>query len=143
MEALRAGSRSRLQLRPVADLNPSQARLEREFNLALITTAPTVVYRCLKTNGEEVECSNPTDLPPANVRAAVLEPYVRMEVITPKDYVGMLMELCQYRRGVRRVGGVVGRGEGQGTVEQAGAGRPVGVSGRRALRCNFSLLRHL
>ena len=83
----------------LTSLKSLQARLEREFNLSLITTAPTVVYHCITTKGETIECSNPADIPaPAN-RRAILEPFVKMEVITPKEYVGMLMELCQTRRG--------------------------------------------
>ncbi|KAL3152218.1 hypothetical protein ABBQ32_001303 [Trebouxia sp. C0010 RCD-2024] len=76
-----------------------QERLEREYDLDLIITAPTVVYKAMLTDGEEVTVDNPCLLPDAARREYISEPYVRMEVITPKDYVGTLMELCQGRRG--------------------------------------------
>ena len=74
-------------------------RLEREFNLALIATAPSVEYRVRKTNGESVIVDNPADLPPAQNIDYIEEPYFRVSIITPKDYTGTLMELCQSRRG--------------------------------------------
>ncbi|DBA76578.1 TPA: hypothetical protein ACH3X2_008633 [Trebouxia sp. C0005] len=76
-----------------------QERLEREYDLDLIITAPTVVYRCMLTDGEEVTVDNPCNLPDAAKREYISEPYVRMEIITPKDSVGTLMDLCQARRG--------------------------------------------
>ena len=74
-------------------------RLEREFGLSLIATAPSVEYRVTKTNGEMVKVDNPADLPPAQNIDFIEEPYFRVSIITPKDYTGTLMELCQSRRG--------------------------------------------
>ncbi|GBG64276.1 hypothetical protein CBR_g41196 [Chara braunii] len=76
-----------------------QERLEREYNLNLITTAPSVVYRVHTTSGDVIEVDNPAALPDAGKRQFIEEPYVRLEVITPKDYIGTLMELAQNRRG--------------------------------------------
>eukprot|EP00252_Welwitschia_mirabilis_P000322 TRINITY_DN10358_c0_g1_i1.p1 TRINITY_DN10358_c0_g1~~TRINITY_DN10358_c0_g1_i1.p1 ORF type:complete len:681 (-),score=127.58 TRINITY_DN10358_c0_g1_i1:153-2195(-) len=76
-----------------------QERLEREYNLNLITTAPSVVYKVLCTNGAIVECSNPSALPDPAVRKSIEEPYVKVEMFTPKEYIGGLMELAQDRRG--------------------------------------------
>ena len=76
-----------------------QERLEREYDLDLITTAPSVVYRVRLRDGSEVEIQNPAELPPRDRIEAFLEPYVRASIFTPKDYVGTLMELCQDRRG--------------------------------------------
>ncbi|HXL03810.1 MAG TPA: translation elongation factor 4 [Bacillota bacterium] len=76
-----------------------QERLEREFDLNLITTAPTVVYQVEKTSGEMVEIDSPAKLPPASKIQAILEPYVQAVIITPSDYIGPVMELCQERRG--------------------------------------------
>ncbi|XP_042017027.1 translation factor GUF1 homolog, chloroplastic-like [Salvia splendens] len=76
-----------------------QERLEREYNLSLITTAPSVVYRVTCTSGDIVECSNPSLLPEAGNRRLIEEPYVKIEMLTPKDYIGALMELAQDRRG--------------------------------------------
>ena len=74
-------------------------RLEREFGLALIATAPSVEYRVTKTNGEMVKVDNPADLPPAQSVDTIEEPYFRVSIITPKEYTGTLMDLCQTRRG--------------------------------------------
>ncbi|KAJ8625526.1 hypothetical protein MRB53_034056 [Persea americana] len=76
-----------------------QERLEREYNLTLITTAPSVVYRVNCINGDTVECSNPSMLPEPGKRRSIEEPYVKIEMLTPKDYIGPLMELAQDRRG--------------------------------------------
>ena len=76
-----------------------QERLEREFNLDLITTAPNVVYRVTKTNGEVLMVDNPLDYPdPADIQLAE-EPFVKASLIAPQEYVGNIMELCQDRRG--------------------------------------------
>lgn len=76
-----------------------EERLEREFNLDLITTAPSVIYEITKRNGETVQIDNPTNYPdPAEIESA-REPVVRASIITPTDYVGGLMDLCQDRRG--------------------------------------------
>ncbi|GFQ03676.1 translation factor guf1 homolog chloroplastic [Phtheirospermum japonicum] len=76
-----------------------QERLEREYNLSLITTAPSVVYRVNCINGDTVECSNPSLLPEPGSRRSIEEPLVKIEMLTPKDYIGALMELAQDRRG--------------------------------------------
>lgn len=76
-----------------------QERLEREYNLALITTAPSVVYRVNCADGDIVECSNPSMLPEPGKRRSIEEPYVKIEMLTPKDYIGSIMELAQDRRG--------------------------------------------
>ncbi|TXG60223.1 hypothetical protein EZV62_014796 [Acer yangbiense] len=76
-----------------------QERLEREYNLSLITTAPSVVYRVNCINGDTVECSNPSLLPEPGQRTSIEEPFVKIEMLTPKDYIGSLMELSQDRRG--------------------------------------------
>ncbi|KAA8531236.1 hypothetical protein F0562_005945 [Nyssa sinensis] len=76
-----------------------QERLEREYNLTLITTAPSVVYQVNCVNGDTVECSNPSLLPEPGQRRSIEEPFVKIEMLTPKDYIGPLMELSQDRRG--------------------------------------------
>jgi len=76
-----------------------QERLEREYDLDIITTAPGVVYRVKPTKGEEFLVDNPADLPDPTKREYIEEPYVKLEVITPEEYVGPLMELAQSRRG--------------------------------------------
>ncbi|MGN0961090.1 MAG: translation elongation factor 4 [Christensenellales bacterium] len=77
-----------------------QERLEREFDLDLITTAPTVNYRITKTNGDIIEISNPADMPETQSIAFMEEPMVKVNIFTPPDYVGELMKLCQEKRGV-------------------------------------------
>ncbi len=77
-----------------------QERLEREYNLDLITTAPSVVYRVTTNKGEVIYIDNPSTLPEPNHRTSIEEPYVKLEMITPEEYVGTLMELCQTRRGI-------------------------------------------
>ena len=79
-----------------------QERLEREFDLDLVTTAPSVVYKVIKTDGETIQIDNPTNLPPVQEIAWMEEPFVDAQVITPQDYVGAIMELCQDKRGVFR-----------------------------------------
>jgi GTP-binding protein LepA len=74
-------------------------RLEREFNLALIATAPSVEYMVHKTDGQVLKVDNPADLPMTNYIASIEEPFFRVSIITPKEYTGSLMELCQERRG--------------------------------------------
>ena len=78
----------------------AQERLEREYNLSLVTTAPSVVYRVHKTNGEIVEIDNPSNLPAAQYRDYIEEPYVKVQVITPNEFVGTLMDLSQSKRGI-------------------------------------------
>ncbi len=77
-----------------------QERLDREFDLGLITTSPSVIYKVHKTDGEVMELYNPSELPAPNDISYVEEPFVSAEIITPKDYVGNIMEICQNRRGV-------------------------------------------
>ncbi len=77
-----------------------QERLEREYDLNLITTAPSVIYRVTKTDGSVIMVDNPALLPDANHRELIEEPIVTANIIVPNDYVGALMELCQSRRGV-------------------------------------------
>ena len=76
-----------------------QERLEREYNLDLVTTAPSVIYHVIKTNGETLRIDNPTNLPPAAEIEYMEEPIVNANIMTPTDYVGSIMELCQDRRG--------------------------------------------
>ncbi|MCI9063541.1 MAG: elongation factor 4 [Clostridia bacterium] len=76
-----------------------EERLDREFDLGLITTAPSVIYKVHKTNGQVIEIYNPTELPPQVEIAYIEEPIVTANIITPKDYVGGIMEMCQNRRG--------------------------------------------
>jgi GTP-binding protein LepA len=77
-----------------------QERLEREYDLDLVTTAPSVIYKVHKTNGEELLIDNPTNLPPTVEIDFMEEPMVKADIMVPKDYVGNVMELCQERRGV-------------------------------------------
>ena len=77
-----------------------QERLEREYNLGLIMTAPSVVYHVYRTDGTMREVSNPADLPPQTEIDHIEEPYVKATVIVPKDYVGAVMEISQEKRGI-------------------------------------------
>lgn len=77
-----------------------QERLEREYDLDLVTTAPSVIYKVKKTNGDLLEITNPTNLPAVDEIEHMQEPMVRAQIMTPSDYVGPIMELCQDRRGV-------------------------------------------
>ncbi|MFK4300703.1 MULTISPECIES: translation elongation factor 4 [unclassified Paenibacillus] len=76
-----------------------QERIEREFNIPLITTAPSVIYRIKLTNGETIQIDNPSNYPEIGRIEHVEEPYVRAGIIVPNDYVGTVMELCQTKRG--------------------------------------------
>lgn len=76
-----------------------QERLEREYNLKLITTAPSVIYHVYKTNGEMIKIDNPSNLPPPTEIDHIKEPYVKATVIVPNDYVGAVMEISQEKRG--------------------------------------------
>ena len=77
-----------------------QERLEREYDLDLVTTAPGVVYRVHKTDGEMIELTNPSNLPDSSKIEYMEEPFVSAEIMVTKDYVGAIMQLCQERRGV-------------------------------------------
>ena len=79
-----------------------QQRLEREFDLDLVTTAPSVVYKVNKTDGAQVMIDNPTNLPPMQEIESMEEPFVDASVITPQEYTGAIMELCQEKRGIFR-----------------------------------------
>ena len=76
-----------------------QERLEREFDLDLVTTAPSVIYKVYLTNGECIDLSNPSDLPDVTTIVKMEEPIVKAEIILPSEYIGTVMELCQQRRG--------------------------------------------
>lgn len=76
-----------------------QERLEREFDLDLITTAPSVIYEVDKTDGETIDVSNPSEMPEQTTVAKVREPFVKATISAPNDYVGPVMELCQSKRG--------------------------------------------
>lgn len=77
-------------------------RLEREFNLNLISTAPTVVYKVEKTTGEKFDLENPADMPDPTQIAKLEEPYVKLSVHTPSEYIGAILKLCEDRRGVQQ-----------------------------------------
>ncbi|MEG2337951.1 MAG: translation elongation factor 4 [Clostridium sp.] len=77
-----------------------QERIEREFNLDLVTTAPSVIYKITKANGELIELTNPTNMPDPSEIDYMEEPMVKASIISPSDYVGPVMDLCQNRRGV-------------------------------------------
>ncbi|MBH0188833.1 MAG: elongation factor 4 [Nitrospira sp.] len=79
-----------------------QERLEREYNLTLLTTAPTVVYRLLTTKGEVLEVNNPSQLPPPSSIESFEEPFILASIITPERYMGAILQLCQERRGIQR-----------------------------------------
>lgn len=76
-----------------------QERLEREYNLDLVTTAPNVIYKVHQTNGDVIELSNPANLPDPSMIQFMEEPMVKAKIIVPSDYVGAVMDLCQERRG--------------------------------------------
>jgi GTP-binding protein LepA len=78
-----------------------QERLQREFNLDLIATAPSVVYKILLTNGDEIELHNPADMPDVVKIEEIKEPWIRATILTPDDYLGSVLKLCQDRRGVQ------------------------------------------
>ena len=77
-----------------------QERLEREYNLDIITTAPSVIYRITKTNGEVIMVDNPTNYPDSVLIEQAEEPMTSAHIYTPSEYVGNIMELCQERRGI-------------------------------------------
>ncbi|MBL1258329.1 translation elongation factor 4 [Methylocystis sp. Sn-Cys] len=78
-----------------------QERLSREFNLDLIATAPSVVYKILLTNGDEIELHNPADMPDVVKIEEIKEPWIRATILTPDDYLGSVLKLCQDRRGIQ------------------------------------------
>ena len=78
-----------------------QERLEREYNMDLITTAPSVVYEVLMTNGELLQVENPSKLPPVDKIEEIREPIEKVTIFVPNEYVGAVMKLCQEKRGVQ------------------------------------------
>ena len=78
-----------------------QERLQREFNLDLIATAPSVVYKIKLTNGDEIELHNPADMPDVVKIEEIHEPWISATILTPDDYLGSVLKLCQDRRGVQ------------------------------------------
>lgn len=82
-------------------MNIIQERLEREFGLALISTAPSVSYKVLKTNGEELMISNPSEMPETGEIDSVSEPMVKLSIHVPNEYVGRMITLCEERRGIQ------------------------------------------
>ena len=74
-------------------------RIEREFNLDIILTAPSVIYKVLKTNGETIEIDNPSELPERQSISKIEEPYIKTNIFSPTDFIGSIMELCQNKRG--------------------------------------------
>ncbi len=79
-----------------------QERLEREFDLTLLTTAPTVVYRVTQTNGTVVDVENPSKLPPPQDLARIEEPFISASIMAPSEFVGPVLALCQEKRGVHK-----------------------------------------
>lgn len=79
-----------------------QERLEREYDLSLIATAPSVSYEIIKTNGEIMKISNPTELPDRSFYSEIREPWMKVEIIVPRDNIGGVMRLCEQRRGIQR-----------------------------------------
>ena len=77
-----------------------EERLDREFDLGLITTSPSVIYKIHKTDGQVLELYNPSDLPAQNEISFMEEPFVEAQILTPKEFVGNIMEICQNRRGI-------------------------------------------
>ncbi len=78
-----------------------QERLEREFNLDLIATAPSVIYKIALTDKSEIQLHNPADMPDVVKIAEIKEPWIRATILTPDDYLGAILKLCQDRRGVQ------------------------------------------
>jgi GTP-binding protein LepA len=76
-----------------------QERIEREFDIPIITTAPSVIYHVTKTDGEKIHIENPSHMPDAQKIDFIEEPYVKAKIMVPKDYVGAIMDLCQRKRG--------------------------------------------
>jgi GTP-binding protein LepA len=77
-----------------------QERLDREFNMDIITTVPNVAYEVVLTNGTRIQVDNPSDMPPVGNIDVIYEPYIKAQIISPAEYVGTIMTMCQERRGV-------------------------------------------
>ena len=99
--SLALGSGFRVGFLGMLHMEVVKERLEREFNLDLIATAPTVIYKVLKTDGEEIIVQNPSELPDPSKIDKIFEPYVKATILTPNEYVGSLMKLLNERRGVQ------------------------------------------
>ncbi len=99
--SLALGSGFRVGFLGMLHMEVVKERLEREFNLDLIATAPTVVYKVKLTNGEEITIENPSELPDASKIDTIYEPYVKATILTPKDFVGNLIKLLNDRRGIQ------------------------------------------
>ena len=76
-----------------------QERLEEEYDVSLIITAPTVEYKVIKTDGTKIDIQTPQELPDPSEITQILEPWVRLKIMTPSKYIGAIMEMCQYKRG--------------------------------------------
>src|SRR5699024_891224 len=76
-----------------------QERIEREFNIDLITTAPSVIYEVVQTDGTTIEVDNPSSMPDPQLIEEMREPFVKASIMVPNDFVGAVMELCQSKRG--------------------------------------------
>ena len=88
-----------------------QERLEREYNLDLVTTAPGVIYKVHKTNGDVIELTNPSNLPDPSEIEYMEEPMVNAEIMVTTEFIGAIMDLCQERRGQYIRNGIYGRDE--------------------------------
>jgi len=99
--SLALGSGFRVGFLGMLHMEVIKERLEREFNLDLIATAPTVVYEVLKTDGERIEIQNPFDLPPTQNIDTIFEPYIKATILTPNEFVGNLIKLLNDRRGIQ------------------------------------------
>ena len=77
-----------------------RTRIEREFNIPVITTSPSVVYKVIRTNGEEITVDSPNKMPKKELISKILEPYILTNIIVPADYIGPIMTLCQDKRGI-------------------------------------------
>ncbi len=99
--SLALGSGFRVGFLGMLHMEVVKERLEREFNLDLIATAPTVIYKVLQTNGEEITIQNPSELPDASKIDKIYEPYVKATILTPNEFVGNLIKLLNERRGIQ------------------------------------------
>jgi GTP-binding protein LepA len=99
--SLALGSGFRVGFLGMLHMEVVKERLEREFNLELIATAPTVVYKVKKTDGEEILIQNPSELPPTQNIDKIYEPYVKATILTPNEYLGNLLKLLNDRRGIQ------------------------------------------
>ena len=80
-----------------------QERLEREYSIELITTAPTVIYKVIDQNGNEIQIDNPSDMPDQGRISEIREPIVNLNILVPQDYLGAVITLCTSRRGHKKI----------------------------------------